>query len=495
MRIRVAIPRVLPLFAILLSPALYAGEKPADTLLRNGRVYTADDRGTLAQALAVRDGKLIYVGDNSGADAYVGGSTRLIDLQGRLVLPGLIDGHMHPLDGGSVLLKCNLNYERQTVQQFQAGIQTCLDRSRDQEPDQWLEVVNWFREAMIPNNAPTTRDTLNALKTTRPIFVMSSFGHSALVNDRGLELAKINSGTPDPPGGKIAHDAKGQPTGILEDAAFDKITQLLPRPTAADDVKAAAAALKAMRQQGITTFLDAAATPRTMAAFAGAERRGQLTARGHFAVLITAPEASDPAKAVSKAKSVAAKFDQGDPRPTPSLTVRNIKLFLDGVITAPAQTGAMLAPYLVNSGMPDKPHWVAGTNRGPAVYFPPAALGSMLIEAARAGLEPHMHADGDAAVRAALDGIEALRQALPQSDIRAAIAHDEIVDPADFPRFRQLNALPVLSYQWEKPAPDTLDGARDYLGPSRFNYMEPSGYLAAAGRLTDSMNGSPSKLR
>lgn len=471
----------LALFAVLLAPCLQAAETPADTVLRNGQIYTADDHQRVAQALAIRDGRVIYVGDTAGAKAYVGPATRQMDLQGRLVLPGLIDGHMHPLDGGAVLLKCNLNYERLTVGQFQTRIQACLDATKNREPDQWLEVVNWFREAMIPNNAATTRDTLNALKTTRPVFVESSFGHSALVNDKALALAKIDAHTADPPGGKIAHDADGKPTGILEDAAFAKITEMLPQPTAADDVKAAEAALNAMRTQGVTSFLDAAASARTIAAFAGAERAGQLTARGHFAVLITPPEASDPVKAVAKAKALASKFDEGEPRPVPSLTVRNIKLFLDGVITAPAQTGALLEPYRINTGTAEHPHWVPGTSRGPAVYFPPAALKKMVLEAARAGLEPHMHADGDAAVRAGLDAVEAIRQDLPNSDIRAAIAHDEIVNPADFARYQKVNALPVLSYQWEKPAPDTLDGAEGYLGPQRFKYMEPAGYLAAAG--------------
>jgi predicted amidohydrolase YtcJ len=115
------------------------------------------------------------------------------------------------------------------------------------------------------------------------------------------------------------------------------------------------------------------------------------------------------------------------------------------------------------------------------VYFPAPILGALLIEVARAGLEPHMHADGDRAVREGLDGIGVLRRQFPNRDIRAAIAHDEIVDPADFPRFKQLNVIPVLSFQWEKQAPDTMEGAREYLGPARFKYLEPAAFLAAAG--------------
>jgi predicted amidohydrolase YtcJ len=162
--------------------------------------------------------------------------------------------------------------------------------------------------------------------------------------------------------------------------------------------------------------------------------------------------------------------------------VHNVKLFLDGVITAPALTGAMLTPYFTNQGTAANPQWVASKNRGPDVYFPAPVLSALVIAAAKAGFEPHLHADGDRAVHEGLDAIEALRKAgFPGDQIRAAIAHDEIVDPADFPRYAQVDASPVLSLQWEKPAPDTIDGDRDYLGPARFKYVEPAGVLADAG--------------
>ena len=185
--------------------------------------------------------------------------------------------------------------------------------------------------------------------------------------------------------------------------------------------------------------------------------------------------------------AIAAKYDQGAVRPAPSICVHNTKLFLDGVITAPAFTGAMLEPYFIDQCTTARPRctaqprWAPGKERGPPVYFPTPTLRALLLGLARNGLEPHMHADGDRAVHEALDAIEALRKEFPESKIRAAIAHDEIVAPADFPRYAQLGAIPVLSFQWEKPAPDTLEGAREYLGPARFKYMEPAGYLASAG--------------
>ncbi len=452
----------------------------ADRVYENGYVYTVDAHDSVQQALAVRAGMIVYVGNDAGVRQWIGPHTVIEDLHGRMMMPGLVDGHMHPLAGGYSLLGCDLKYERLTRQQVLDRIQKCLDDSRDQEPDGWLQVRNWFQEAMIGGDVMSAA-MLDGLHTRRPIFVRSSFGHTALLNSRALALAHISAETPNIAGGAVVKDASGQPTGLLEDADITLAQRAIPAPTAAEDVRAAESALAAMRAQGITTFFDAAATPQTMAAFAGAEKAGQLTARAHFAVLVQPPQAVDPQKAVDYIRHFAGLYDQGPVGPRPSMTVRNYKMFLDGVITAPALTGAMLEPYFVNTGTSQQPHWVPGTNRGPAVYFPPAALRGLVLAASAAGLDPHMHADGDGAVHAALDAIQALRQTYPKADIRAAVAHDEIVDPRDFPRYAQVQAIPVLSFQWEKPAPDTVDGEKDYLGPTRYRYIEPAAFLLDAG--------------
>ena len=449
----------------------------ADMVYRHGYVYTVDAHDSVQTALAIRAGRIVYVGGDAGLAPFMSPTTTVIDLHGRMLMPGLVDGHMHPLQGGGSLLKCNLNYEQLSVGQMQARIQTCLDQAKAQEPDAWFEVVNWFQEGMLPAGTVTNRGDLDALRTKRPIFVMSSFGHTALVNSRALQLAGITARTPDPLGGKVARDSSGNPTGILEDAAQETVAKQIPAPTPAENVKAATAALDALRRQGVTTFLDAMAQSPSLEAFATLQREGKLTARAHFAVLITPPDGRDPKQALAMVKALAQRFDQGPIEPDPRLTVRNVKLFLDGVISAPASTGAMLTPYLsLQDG-----RWAPSSSRGPEVYFPAPILSELLIEAAAAGFEPHMHADGDRAVRAGLDGIGALRRKFPDRDLRTAIAHDEIVDPADFARYRQLNVIPVLSLQWEKQAPDTMEGAREYLGPARFKYLEPAGFLSAAG--------------
>jgi predicted amidohydrolase YtcJ len=475
-----------PYLAALLIPTVLAAAafspnaSPADRVYRNGVIFTSDAGNGTAEAVAIRDGRIVYVGGNQGLSPFVGPGTVSVDLKGRFLMPGLVDGHMHPLEAGTQLLKCSLNYESLTVAELRQRVQSCLDHDASRDPDAWLEVVSWFQESMRPAGVRTSRATLDVLKTTRPIILRSSFGHTVLANSRALALAKITASTPDPIGGKVWHEANGEPSGLLEDAAYEVFSSLLPKPTAEQNVAGATAALKAMRRQGVTTFLDADAAAEDMAAFAAVRRSGGLTARAHFAPEIAPAEAGDPVGAVARVVAFAKQYDEGTIGRVPGITVRNAKLFLDGVISAPAFTGAMREPYLTNVGTAANPRWLPGPSRGPAVYFPPQPLATILIALGKAGIDPHMHADGDGAVGAGLDGVEALRKALPAADIRPAIAHDEIVGPADFPRYKLLNTMPVLSFQWEKPAGDTL-GLKDYFGPARMKILEPAGFLAAAG--------------
>ncbi|MHA4868211.1 amidohydrolase [Duganella sp. PWIR1] len=465
----------------LMLSAAHAAEKPADVVYRNGYVYTVDAKDSVQQALAVRGGRIVYVGDDAGVQAHTGRKTEVIDLQGRMLMPGLVDGHMHPQSGGSRLLNCSLNYESLTVAQFQSRIQACIDNDKRSGTDRWLVVVNWFQQGMQPDGVETTAAMLDALKTARPIIVRSSFGHSALLNSKGIKLAKIERDTADPAGGKITRDDKGNATGLLEDAAQDLAMNLLPPLTVAENLAASKAALAAMRQQGITTFLDAYTDPETMTAFTDLQKQGKLTARAHFAVLIDLDKGATPHSAVAELLKQQKQFDQGPTKVAPSMQVRHAKLFMDGVISAPAFTGAMLEPYLANKGTLEKPDWQPGPHNGPASYFSPEALRTTLNELAHARIDPHIHVDGDRAVRETLDAIEDLRATAEGKRVRAALAHDEIVALADYARFAKLDVTPVLSFQWAKPAPDTVGALKDFMGPQRYAIVEPQALLLNAG--------------
>ena len=460
-----------------------AGAAPAaaDTVFLHGFIYTVDGADTIAQALAVRAGEIVYVGDDDGARAYAGPKTRRINLAGRMLMPGLIDAHLHPLSGGLRMRNCDLDYRRLTLTEFQSTIQACIDKDAKAGADDWLVVINWFEQNMQPAGTVLTHAALDALKTTRPIAVGSSFGHSELVNQRGLELARITRDTPDPKDGRIARDAAGEPTGLLEEAAQDLVDQLLPAPTPEENLEAARRALAALRAQGVTSFLDADTSVSAMTAFARVQEAGDLTARAHFAVMIDSVTDYDPGKAIAEVLSQQRKFDQGPLTVQPTLRVDTAKLYLDGVYSAPAFTSFLLQPYFENAGTAEKPEWLPGDNFGPAPYFTQAQLDATLLRLAAAGLNPHMHADGDGAVRQGLNAVAAMRKAHPVDDIRPALAHAELVDPADYPRFAELNALPVLSFQWEKPAADLNAEAARFLGPVRFALSEPAGLLKIYG--------------
>ncbi|KPU54902.1 amidohydrolase family protein [Pseudomonas fluorescens] len=457
------------------------GATPADTVMRNGYIYTVDGEDSVQQAIAIAGGKIIYVGSDAGVDGYIGKQTQLIDLAGRMLIPGFVDAHMHPGDGGRAMTLCDLKYQTMTRAQFQASIQACLDADKDKGPDVWLEVGSWDRMGMTGLDGDADKSTLDALKTRRPNQVRSTDFHTVLTNSRGLELAGINKHTVDPEDGKYRRDSAGNPNGICEDGAAESMAAVVPPATDAEKLKQIRAALDAMRQQGITSFFDALSGPENGKAFTRLQKSGELTARALLAIkLDPAAAAADPVKTIAEAKALASTYDQGEVKVVPGVNMRHVKLFMDGIINAPADTGAMLTPYLHNSGTDQAPKWTPGKNLG-ELYFPPQVLNPLLLQAVKAGFDPHLHATGERAVRDALDSVAYVRQQLPGQDFRPAIAHAESVDPADYSRFKALDVTATMSFQWAQQAPSTVDGTSDHLGAERFERMEPSGSIAHAG--------------
>jgi predicted amidohydrolase YtcJ len=461
--------------------AMALAATPADTVLRNGYVYTVDGQNSVQQAIAISGGKIVYVGSDAGVDGYIGKQTQLIDLAGRMLMPGFVDAHMHPGDGGRAMTLCDLKYQTMTRAQFQASIQACLDAEKDKGPDVWLEVGSWDRMGMTGLDGDADKSTLDALKTKRPIQVRSTDFHTVLTNSRGLELAGINKNTADPEDGKYRRDSAGNPNGICEDGAAESLAAVVPPATDAEKLNQMRAALDAMRQQGITSFFDALAGPENGKAFTSLQKSGELSARALLAIkLDPAAAAADPVKTIAEAKALASTYDQGDVKVAPGVSMRHVKLFMDGIINAPADTGAMLTPYLHNSGTDKAPQWTPGKNLG-ELYFPPQVLNPLVLQAVKAGLDPHLHATGERAVRDALDSVAYVRKELPGTDFRPAIAHAESVDPADYARFKTLDVTATMSFQWAQQAPSTIDGTSDHLGAERFERMEPSGSIAHAG--------------
>ncbi|MFF7266761.1 amidohydrolase family protein [Streptomyces sp. NPDC008159] len=199
-----------------------AGRAPVRvaTVVLNGRVFTGTTGGARARAVAVgTDGKVLAVGSNAGIRRWIGPRTVVVDAGGGTVMPGIQDGHMHPLGAAAQSLNPSLGNASMTVAQFRARIQEMLDATAAQEPDGWLQVTDWNPVGLLPAGTVADKSLLDSLNTRRPIYLQGSDFHNSLANSRALALAGVNRTTPDPAGGKIVRGADGEPTGLLVDDA------------------------------------------------------------------------------------------------------------------------------------------------------------------------------------------------------------------------------------------------------------------------------------
>lgn len=456
------------------------GVEVADAVYRNGHVLTMDASDSEHQAIAIRGGQILLVGTNAEVAKHIGATTDVVDLAGRTLMPGIVDGHNHVVLGGENQELCNLGAQVFTAQSDAMNIiQGCLDDPRYASSNNWLEVRGWLHLPGI--SAELTKNGLDGLATTRPIKVVSVDFHKNLVNSKALADTGITQDTLDPPGGRIGRDGVGNPDGILEDlSAIGLLDAKVPALTAAEQERFAKVGLKSLREQGITSFLNPLSTDAYMTTFKSLHAKGELTARAAFAIELLPDEASNSLDAaIAAIKARAAQFDQGAMTAAPGLSVQTVKLFLDGVIQWPAQTAAVFHPYRE----PDAGgNWITKLVKAFGnLYFEEPALTTALKKLSAAGLDVHMHTDGARAVRTALDSVEAARAAHPGKDLRFALAHVESVDPADLPRFKALNAIPVLSLQWGKPAPDTVDAVAGWFDDEAYRYVESYGRLHEAG--------------
>jgi len=431
---------------------------PADLVLRNGRIYTLDDARTWAEALAIDDGRIVFVGPDAGVDALVGPETRFVDLEGRMVLPGFHDSHVHPVSGGVELGQCNLN-GLATREGLYAAIEECAARTPDEE---WLAGGGWDLP-LFPNGNPDRSD-LDRLSPDQPAYLSSADGHSAWVNSRALDIAGIDATTPDPPNGRIERDPKtGEPTGTLRESASALVSKHLPPLGPEDYVEGLKRALRMANGFGITSLIEASARDRTLEAYAALARSGELTAR--VRVSLTVDESKDESQ-VDELIQMRARY-QAD-----GIRADAAKIFADGVIES--GTAALLEPYL------DFGH------RG-ELNFTPEVLDRIVSRLDKEGFQVHVHAIGDRAIRASLDAFEKARSANGQRDSRHHISHIELFHPDDIPRFRSLGVVANFQPLWAFADSYITDLTEPQLGPERSRWLYPikslkdSGAVLAAG--------------
>jgi predicted amidohydrolase YtcJ len=427
----------------------------ADLLIVGAPVYTADPARPWADAVAVRAGRVAAVGPEREVAALRGPATRVLRLDGGLVLPGFQDAHVHTAAGGLELAQCDLHGV--DPEEYAAAVA----RYAAGRPDiPFILGGGWVMDAFGVDGPHLA--TLDAVVADRPVLLESTDGHSAWVNSRALELAGITRATPDPPRGRIERDAAGEPTGALHEAAMALVADLAPRPDQADWEAAIERGQAHLHRLGITAWQDAAVDADMLAAYRAVAERGRLTGRA-VAALRWQVEAGEAQLA-----------DLAERRRTAGvgrLRASAVKIFADGVFEN--RTAAMLAPYLGGDGRP-------GTNLGIGMLGP-EELARAVTALDGQGFDVHVHAIGDRAVRDTLDAFGAAAAANGRRDARHQIAHLQFVHPDDRPRFRRLGVVANAQPFWS-----CLDGymrelTLPFLEPERAGWQYPWASLRRAG--------------
>ncbi|HWW77265.1 MAG TPA: amidohydrolase, partial [Pyrinomonadaceae bacterium] len=397
-------------------------------VLTNGKVFTADARGTVAEAVAVDGERIVAVGSSQEIAASFEGA-RTVDLKGRLVTPGFNDAHIHFLGGGLSLLRVNL-VGAKTLAEAKARVAA---RVREVQPGAWVTGRGWDH-TLWGGEWPTKKD-LDEVAPNNPAILQRVDGHVSWANTLALQKGGVTRETPNPQGGEILRDAGGEPTGILKETAGALVTRVVPEPTRGEKLEAIARALAEARRYGITSVQDSISGYETLALYRELLAQDKLTVRVSEWLDFTQP--------VEVLKRQREEFNALKVDPL-RIRVNTLKGYVDG--TLGSRTAAMLAPFA------DDPH-----NSG-IPRMPPEQLTRMTIERAREGFQITFHAIGDRANRMALDAYEAAlkqlgagywksafpRQGLTESQLgspRHRVEHAQVVAPTDFARFRSLGVI------------------------------------------------------
>jgi predicted amidohydrolase YtcJ len=358
--------------------------------------------------VAVRDGRVLAVGADADVEATIGPKTRVVELRGRLAVPGFNDAHVHFLDGGFGLLSVDLRDakdEAELARRLAAHAATLPSGT-------WILNGNWDHEAW-PSRALPSRQQIDAATPDHPVLVQRLDGHMALANSLALKLAGITRATPDPEGGTIVRDAAGEPTGVLKDNALSLMAGAIPEPSRELNLRAARAALAEAARLGVTTIQDNSAVD-ALPTYQELRQRGELTARFYVWRGI---------EALQPLKQAGVRTGLGDDW----LRLGALKILADGSMGA--GTAAFFDPYADDAG-----------TRGLLLYAPDD-LGAMILEADAAGFQLAVHAIGDRANSLVLDAFEAAVQRNGPRERRLRIEHAQVVRKADLARYKALGVV------------------------------------------------------
>ena len=430
----------------------------ADRVLLNGAVYTVDAERSWAEAVAIKDGEIIYVGDNEGAGAYISTESEIIDLAGQMLLPGFHDSHVHVLTGIMDEDECDL-LRIPTAEEVAVKLKECTGLAGIGD-DGWIIGGGWG-EWLWPEANPQ-KGLLDILFPDRPVYLESSFGHSAWVNSKAMEIVGIDAGTPDPDAGIIERDPEtGEPSGTLRDAAQLLVKKRLPPLTLAQRTNRVRAAVEYAQSFGITAVIEPGVDAHLLEPILNHADTAGLDMR---AVLSLSPINWTPGTFDDEVFDMLETREQWRRQ---NINVDSVKIYMDGVIEY--GTSPLLEPY-------EDEHYGSGE-----FFYEQDDVDRYFQRFDEMGLQVHVHAIGDAAIRRALNGFEAMREANGMSDNRHQIVHLQLIHEDDQPRFGQLNVGAVFQSLWAYPDPAAIELDVPMLGEERTWQMYPIRSVQAAG--------------
>lgn len=427
-----------------------------DLIVLNADIVTLDPLTPRVEALAAHDGKVTALGTTAEIRALAGPSTHIVDAGGRLVLPGFQDTHIHLQDSGYHYgMTANLDDAR-SIEELQAILSAF---AAGKPGDGWVNGVGWYTGIFTDHNLD--RHVLDAAVPDRPCFILASDGHNACLNTRAIEALGLLRGTADPFNGHFVLDGTGAPTGMLHESAVDWATDRMPAVTDADYADGVRYGQALCNRHGITGVLDALVEERHARVYRALAEAGELTVR----ICATAKVFPKEATATALARVEALRHENQ----LAMFRIHSAKFFLDGVLEN--RTGVMLDDYSDAIG-----------GNAP-LMFGHEQVKELFTAFDAARFQIHVHAIGDGAVRAALDGLEAAQQSNGLWPSLHQIAHIQCIDPADIPRFAALGAVANVQALWARNEPSVNDVALPMVGEARGNWMYAFRSLIDAGAM------------
>ncbi|TQR36350.1 amidohydrolase [Brevibacillus brevis] len=420
--------------------------KKADVILQNGTVYTVNAKRDFAEAIAISDGKIVYVGTNQGVKPYQNAKTKVVDLGGKMVLPGFIDSHSHVTATVETIFSVNL-VGKKSREDYLHTIKEFVQKNPNLKG---LKGFGW-ENPIFPGKGPKKED-LDQIVKDIPVVLTSGDHHSVWVNSKALELAGITKDTKNPEGGVIERDdVTGEPTGTLRETAQNLVMEIIPDYSEEEYKEGILAYEQMAAEKGITSVHLALAVPGSNAlnALKALEAENKLHLKYRVSL------ATDPSKGPSQVKSL---VEERAKLNGPDVQVNSVKVFMDGVIEG--GTAALIEPYKDKHNA--KPQW------DPQVFNETAAALD------KAGFAMHVHSVGDAATKETLDGFEYAVKKNGKRDSRHQMTHLQIVQPSDIQRMEKLNVVAVANPYWFIKSPGYYENIElPYLGEERASREYP----------------------